>query len=175
MDRNTARQSRHPRNRLVRRRAKKIANSGHSGLKNFSRRWIFPPAIWQVGRKFRYHDLHKNTSLQPPEHPTPLSEIMFREDSEVVWVALDKVISENSQAYTPEQHQFVRYLESGFDDLEAFYEVHQPTTHLQAHFINNKFPDYSLENLVATPWIPPLEPALGLGAPKLLLQYRTSI
>lgn len=94
----------------------------------------------------------EKTALQPPDHPAPFSEIMFPRNVGLTWVSTQKIVSFGGQAFTSEQHHFVRYLESGLDALASFYRIHRPTSVLQFTFINETFPDQLPIKGLDFPW-----------------------
>ena len=94
---------------------------------------------------------------------------MFPRGAEMMWVPVEKVVNRAGQAFTKEQHHFVRYLESGFCELERFYRAHQPKTALQYYFVKKDLPDYSGHALLVPPWKhpPPTEVRTPTRAPTL--------
>jgi hypothetical protein len=120
------------------------------------RQWIFPPALWTTARKFVHGDA-TNQALSPPEHPTPLSDIMFppRPGPDFHWIAAERIVNRYGQSFSTEQHHFLRYLESGFEHFEAFYRIHQPKTALQLRFINQTLPDTTEAHNWDAPWAAP--------------------
>lgn len=137
----------------AKRQARKKAR--RRGVRAWAHWWLFPPGLWEIGRRFVPRELAANRALSPPEHPTPLVNILFPQPvpdpSETYWIPVEKIVSGFGRSFTTEQHHFVRYLESGFDDLERFYRIHQPQTAFEARFIDES-PGPAGVNVRDVPW-----------------------
>lgn len=121
--------------------------------------WLFPPALFDMAQRFVRRDRAANRTLSPPEHPTPLSSIMYPVRSKIYlergphWIPVEKIVNWYGQSFTTEQNHFVRYLESGFDDFERFFQIHQPKTAFQSRFIDETFPDPAGTGGSDVPWL----------------------
>lgn len=133
-------------------KVERLARQKSRVFEDWARGFIFPPKAWELGRNLAHREIFKNKSLQLPDHPTPFSEIMFPRGPKVIWVPIQKIVSSKGQAFSSEQHHFVRYLKSGLDEFETFYRIHQPKTALQAHFIYETFPDQPPTKGLDVPW-----------------------
>lgn len=142
------------------RSAKRLARrKSHEGPKAWMHRWLLPPALWEAARRFARRGL-ADEALSPPEHPAPLSDMMFsrglwsQSGLEPHWIPVEKMVNYFGQSFTTEHNHYVRYLETGFDDFVAFYRSHQPETALQAHFIGETLPGPAGANMFDFPWQP---------------------
>ncbi len=131
------------------------ADRSAGGFKMWARLWLAPPALWEIARRFVGRYRGTNRGLSPPEHSATLSDVMFpRGEWEPHWVPVEKLVNGWGQAFTAEQHHFVRYLESGFEDFERFYKIHQPKTAAQARFISEDLRSPTKANVLDVPWEP---------------------
>lgn len=138
-----------PQMQSVKRLARRAAGPGG----NRTVKWV-PPGLLGV-RRFLRRGRGTNEILSPPEHPTPTVDILFpRRNTAPHWISVSKIVNRFGQSFTAEQHHFVRYLESGFDNFELFYWIHQPKTALQARFIFDALPGPSPPNWQNVPWEP---------------------
>lgn len=144
---------RHPQSGLATRLAKSEAGYPTTGIIQWVRHWMVAPALWEIARRFVRGDRGTNRALSPPEHPTPLAEIIFpRPEGGPYWVPVERIVNLPGQHFTKEQHHFVRYLESGFNDFQSFYRIHQPETILQARFLNEITAGHSGARMLDEPW-----------------------
>lgn len=142
----------HPHMRFSKRLARQRARGG-GGVKAWMRWWGFPPGVWEIVRRFvpRGH----TDGVTPPEHAAPLSDLVFSRTSDPAWVSTENLRTLFGQAFTKQQHPFLRYLESGFDAFKDFYWQHQPTNVMEAHFFYNTLPGDAPKDMLAKPWEPP--------------------
>lgn len=133
---------------LVRREKVKKLGGRHRAFKLFAVSWLAPPGL---SSKLRGRDAA--FALSQPGHATPLSEIMVpAAGPQPFWIPKGKIVNRFGQAFTTEQHHYVRYLWSGLDSLETFYRIHQPETTVSAHFIHSTPADGARASWSGKPW-----------------------
>lgn len=109
-------------------------------MKIWAHDWVFPPGIWSLARGlFQPEFIRRRRHPEPPREAdfsrtNILSDMLFCEEK-IVWVPVQNVTSRAAQAFSDRQHHLVRYLESGIEELAAFYQLHQPTNILGFYFL----------------------------------------
>ena len=144
----------HSRKRLVRNRPRQSKRP--TDWSEFLRNWFISPGLWALLRNAKDRTLRPiYPTLAPPpkKSATPLPEIRFCKGSQFWWVPLENIVNSVGQAFTSEQHHYLRYLGSGLEALRGFYQAHQPTSTLESRFVYEPFPGIT-SAIWTEPWAP---------------------
>ena len=114
--------------------------------KDFVAKWLAGPKtveslqrlVWFLtGRKNAFKVKGERVLFEGQSPPT-LSALQTATLSEIQWVPVEIIRTKWGAAFTPEQHHFVRYYESGFEELKSFFDVHQPSTPEALYFLGER-------------------------------------
>lgn len=123
----------------------------------FAAEWLLPPRVKDsVAMLF---GPSADINLDIPAKPAAINAMRWRIDGGVNVVALEKIRYHTGQAFTLEQHHFVRFLGGGEESLRRFYDIHQPKSILETYFLRdaNESLQTGIIPRIREPWFLPYE------------------
>ncbi len=139
-------------------------------VKRFLRNWVIPPKVFdavqtQAGKKAQperqFEEVGSRLLDSSDASIAAYQELRLATTNDVVWVPIEKVRAEASQALTLEQHHYVRFFSDGQESLTKYFLLHQPRNPMERLFLGEQGSAFEGQGLVdnrspqstrAVPW-----------------------
>lgn len=130
----------------------------YTSLRHFFVSWLLPPRVTYQLQKTVGNKFSKRATI--PLTTDDLQELRFVTQAGPYWIPIERLRYSTGVSFTTHQHHFLRYLDSGEHALQSFYDTFQPSSALEALFLErrDKFDPNSLVGLrdlnYRLPWHP---------------------